>query len=159
MYSHVNTCVLGREFHKLYHWNHPVNVSGCNPENGERLCQKIAVTVAYDNPQSGKFCIFIFHHFIRVNHLNHHMLCTMQCLINGIEVNETPKFLLRQPTDKSRAIVVYDPDRETPMVVPLSINGITSYFPYRKLTRSEFEDGDVSRIYFTVKAPAWDPSD
>ena len=37
-------------------------------------------------------------------------MCPMQCQINGIEVNETPKFLLKQPTDTSQTIVVDEPD-------------------------------------------------
>ena len=74
-------------------------------------------------------------------------------------MNETSKFLLKQLTDTSHSIVVYEPDRETPTIVPLSINGVTSCFPCRKPTRSEFEDGDVLRIDFTAEAPDWDPSD
>ena len=52
-----------------------------------------------------------------------------------------------------------DPDGEMPMIVPRSINGVTSYFPCRRPTRSKFEDGDVPWIDFTVEAPDLDPSD
>ena len=79
--------------------------------------------------------------------------------MNGIEVNETPEFLLKQPTFTSHAIVVDDTYGETPMIVPLSINGVTSYFPFRKPTRAEFEEGYVLRIDFTAEAPDWHPSD
>ena len=44
------------------------------------------------------------------------------------------------------------------MIVPLSINSVTSYFPCRKPTRSEYKNGDVPRIKFTYEAPDWDPS-
>ena len=76
--------------------------------------------------------------------------------MNGAEVNETPKFLLIQQTDTSNTIFVDDPDGETPLIVPLSINGVTSYFTCRKPTHAEFEDGDVPRIDFTAEEPDWD---
>ena len=44
------------------------------------------------------------------------------------------------------------------MIVLISINGGTSYFPCQKPTRSEFEGCDVLRIDFTEEAPDWDPS-
>ena len=83
----------------------------------------------------------------------------MQCQMNGVEVNKTPKFLLKRPTDSSHAIFVDDPDGETPMIVTISINGVASYFPCQKPTHSKFEDGDVLRIDFTAEAPDWDLSD
>ena len=79
--------------------------------------------------------------------------------MNDVDANDTPKFLLGLTTNTSHLIVADDPYGETPMIVPLSINGVTSYFPCRKPTRSEFEDGDVLRIDFTVEAPYSDPSD
>ena len=77
--------------------------------------------------------------------------------MNSVELNETPTFLLRRPTNTRHLIVVDVIDGETPMIVPLSINGVTSYFPCQKPTRSKFEDGDVPRISFTAEAPDWDP--
>ena len=44
------------------------------------------------------------------------------------------------------------------MVIPLLINGITSYSTRQKPTRSEYEDGELPIIYFSVEAPDWDPS-
>ena len=76
--------------------------------------------------------------------------------MNVVEVNDTPEFLLIQKTDTSHTIVVNDTDGETPMIVPLSINGVKTYFPCWKLTRSKFEDGDVPRIDFTAEEPDWD---
>ena len=79
--------------------------------------------------------------------------------MNSVEVNKTPTFLLRQPTNTSHAIVVDETKGETQIIVPLSINGVTNYFPCWKPTCSKFEDGDVPRIDFTPEAPYWYPSD
>ena len=75
--SQANTRVLGNDYLKVYNWNSPVNVSGWNTKDGDRLCQKILGTVAYDHPQSGQVYIFIFHQCIHVYHLDHHLLCPM----------------------------------------------------------------------------------
>ena len=91
--SHADTCVLGKGYLKVYDWNFPVNVSGWNPKDGEWLWQMISGEVAYDNPQSGQIYSFIFHKCINVNHLNHHVLCPMQCRTHGVEVNETSDFV------------------------------------------------------------------
>ena len=154
--SHADICVLEKECLRVYDWNCPVNLSSWNPKYGERLCQTISGSVAYNQPQSGKVHIFIFHRCIHFDHLDHHLLCPMQCQMNNVEVNEMPKFLLVLTIDTSHAIVVDDPNGETPMIVPLSINGVTTCFPCWKPTRSEFEDGDVLRIDFTAEAPDWD---
>ena len=44
------------------------------------------------------------------------------------------------------------------LVIPLLINGVTSYFTFRKPTRSEYEDGYLPIIDLSVEAPDWDPS-
>ena len=88
--SHADTCVLGKDYLKLYNCNRPVTVSVWNPKDGERLCQKISGAVDYNHPQSGQVYIFMFHQCIHVEHLYHHLLCPMQCQMNGADANETP---------------------------------------------------------------------
>ena len=156
--SHADTIILGKECVEIYNWNHLVKVSGYNPKDRERLCKTISGEVVHDHPHTGKVCLLIFHQCIHANHPDHHLLCSIQCRMHGVEINETPKFLLKKPTDSSHAIVVEDPEGGGSMVIPLLINGVTSYFTCRNPTRSEYEDGDLTRIYFSAEAPEWDPS-
>ena len=99
---------------------------------GRVYAKKILGSMAYDHPQSGRVYIFIFHQFIHINYLDHPMLCPIQFRVNSVEVNGMPKFLLKRSTDTSHAIVVDDTDGDTPMIVTISINGVTSHFPCRK---------------------------
>ena len=71
--------------------------------------------------------MFTLNQCIHVKHLDHHLLCLIQCRMNGVEVNKTPKFLLKRSTDTSHAIVVDETDRDTPMIVPLSISVVTGF--------------------------------
>ena len=84
--SHADTCILVKECLKVYYWNFPVNVSAWNPKDRERLCQTILGAVSYDHHHSGRAHIFIFHPCTHVNHLEHHMLCPMQCRMNSVGV-------------------------------------------------------------------------
>ena len=43
---HADTFVLGKKCLKVFDWNRPVNLSGWNPKDGERLCHKISGAVA-----------------------------------------------------------------------------------------------------------------
>ena len=69
-----------------------------------------------------------------------------------------PKFILKKPIDSSHVIVIDDPEGDGMLVIPLFINGVTSYFTCQNTTRSEYEDGDLPRIGFSVEAPDRYPS-
>jgi hypothetical protein len=54
--------------------------------------------------------------------------------MDAVKILDTPRFLRLNPTDETHAIVLRDPEEEDPFVIPLSLSGVTSYFPSRKLT-------------------------
>ena len=56
--------------------------------------------------------------------------------LTGHEVDECPKFMCKQPTNKSHAITIND----SKLIVPLFFKGITSYIPTRKPTVEEFNN-------------------
>ena len=134
-------------------------MSGWNPKDKGRLCETISGAVAYDQPQTGQVYLLIFHQCIYVEHLDHHLLCPMQCRMSGVGIDETPKFLQRNPTELSHAIVLDEPEEDKQLIIPLSIMGVSSFFTCRKPTRPEYDNDDIPRIHVTVKAPDWDLSD
>ena len=79
--------------------------------------------------------------------------------MHGLENNETPKFLLKNPTNYSHAIVVEEPEGGGFLVIPLLINEVTSYFKCQNPSHSEYEYGDLPRINFSAEDSDWDPSD
>ena len=96
------------------------------------------------------------HQAIEIPHLHHNLLCPMQLRVNDVEVNERPKFLTRYPTDSSHAIIVPSEGCEVRLTIPLSLKGVTSYFPTRKPTREEYERAST-RFELTSEAPEWNP--
>ena len=83
----------------------------------------------------------------------------MQYRIHSVEINETPKFILKNPTNSSHAIIIEVPEGDGLLVIPLLINIVTSYFTCQKPTRSEYEYGDPQRTDFAAEDSDWGPSD
>jgi hypothetical protein len=70
-------------------------------------------------------------------------------------VNERPKHCTPIPMREDHAIIIPDGND----MIPLSISGVTSYFPTRKPTMEERERFRVEGDYLelTVESPIWDP--
>ena len=49
-------------------------------------------------------------------------------------------------------------DPQDPLIIPLQLKGVTSYFPVRKPSIGEFEDPEIPHINITASAPPWEPS-
>ena len=156
--NHADTTVLGKDALIVHDWDRPVNVSGYDPKTGSTECPTITGAVAYDDPFTGQTYIFVYHQAISVKSLRVHLMCPMQHRVNGVRISETPKFLADAPTSKTHAIEVDDPlDPSEPLIIPLQIKGVTSYFSVRKPTVDEYEDEDLPHITMTAEGPEWEP--
>ena len=57
----------------------------------------------------------------------------MQILIHTFKINKIQKFLSEDPNDKTHDFVVDNPiNLDQPLITPLVLGGITSYFPFCK---------------------------
>ena len=94
-----------------------------------------------------------------MDELVNHLLCPMQCHLNGVQINEVPKFLAEIPSETTHAIELVDPFYATqPLIIPLKLNGATSYFDVYSPSIAEYEDEDIPKIYLTAEESPWDPS-
>ena len=50
-------------------------------------------TVAYTEPETGQDLILLINQVIKMKCLDHHLLCPMQCCVNGVLIDVVPKFL------------------------------------------------------------------
>ena len=91
--------------------------------------------------------------------LDHHLLCLMQCCINGVLIDEVPKFLAPVPYETTHTIQFENPfDTTRPIIIPLKLNGVTSYFEVKKPTRNEHKDKEILKIDLTTAVPPWNLS-
>ena len=150
--SHADTCCMGNEVLVVNETNRMVNVTPFLKSLGVvKKVPIISAAVAYDDPRSGEVFILIFHQALHFMDMNHCLICPMQLRLNDVVINEQPKFLLHQPSEKDHAIVAEN------LLIPLELGGVTSFFPARKPTLKEYER--CKKIEFTSPDPEWKPHD
>ncbi len=157
--SHANTCVLGCHVLITLDHNRPVAVMGYDESLGTKTYKTIRGVLAYTDPKTGRTLHLIINQAIHVSHLDHRLLCPMQCRVNDVIVDETPKFLAIKPTDQTHALTVPDPDDPSKMLtLPLMLRGVTSLLHVRNVIADDFYNDNIPRIDLTSETLTWDPS-
>ena len=134
-----------------------VNVTGYDPRMGsKRDIKVVAAVVAHDDPTTGEAVMLQINQAIHAPTIEANLLCPMQLRLNDVGVDECPKFLARNATDKTHAIVT-DEGKSQECLIPLSLRGVTSYFPTRKPSQQEHESHTGSVHELTAEEPEWNP--
>jgi hypothetical protein len=89
---HADTCVLGHDALIFLDYDRPVIVKGYGASIGTKTYTTVSGTLAYDDPTTGKVYHLVINQAIHIPHLDHHLLCPMQCRVNDVIVHNTPKF-------------------------------------------------------------------
>ncbi len=96
---------------------------------------------------------------IHIPHLDHHLICPMQCQVNDMTVNNTPKFLMCGPTDHMHVLTIKDPDKQAlTIILPLALRGVTSLLNVRATTLDEWNSDAFTRLHLTSESLTWDPT-
>ena len=120
--SHAETCVLGHHCLIIHDHNRAVNVYGYDPKAGSKHTCIFNVTVAYTVPKTDQVVILSINQATEMKGLNHHLLLPMQCHVNGVLINEVPKFLAPIPSETMHAIKIKSPiDATHPLIIPLKL--------------------------------------
>ncbi len=69
----------------------------------------------------------------------------MQCHLNGVTINDVPKFLLKNPRVDDHAIIIPSNVNDSLLQISLKLQGVTSYFPVQAATLSEYESGVIQK--------------
>ena len=161
--SHADTCVLGRDALIFQDFDRPVEVFGYDNSKGAETYRTVSGVVAYHHPHTGECFHLVVHQAIHVPHLDHHLLCPMQCRVNDVTVNDLPKFLAIDPTENTHALTfqVESPDDgpSRDVVLPLELRGITSLLTVSVPTADEFNSRKCTRLELTSEHLLWDPND
>lgn len=157
--SHADTCVVGNRALVLSEHPRQVMVSGYDPSQPARQATIVDAAIKYRARDTGDDMIIVVNQAILIPEVDHCLLCPMQCRMNGVRVSETPKFLCENPTNSDHAISLLDPLTEDPIVIPLMLQGVVSYFEYSTPTAAEVEDETLLHVELTAQSPEWDPYD
>ena len=157
--SHADTCCIGRHAYVFQDFDKPVTVFGYDPQLGSKEFRTVSAAIGYTHPGTGQTYHLVIHQAIEIPHLDHHLLCPMQCRVNEVVVNDCPKFLTADPRVDTHAVVVTDPENPygEDVVMPLCIKGVTSYLPVFAPTQEEWESARYPRIELTSETLIWDP--
>ena len=106
---HADNTVLGDCCVLIHDIGRKVDVSGFSTALGSIELPIVSGAVAYDHPITGKDYILVFHQAIYCRQMDNHLICPMQCRVNGVVINNTPKMCIPNPDDSTHSIEVADP--------------------------------------------------
>jgi hypothetical protein len=95
--SHADTCVLGRDALIFLDYNRPVIIEGYDPSLGTKTYATVSRVLAYDDPVTGKVYHLVINQAIHIPHLDHHLLCPMQCRVSDVVVESRLSFWCQTP--------------------------------------------------------------
>ena len=72
-------------------------------------------------------------------------------------MNDTPKFLLVNPTDNDHCLLLQNDTLDEKLGIRLMIKIVSSVFPSRKNTSEEYQTSEI--FIATFNSPVWDPHD
>ena len=131
--NHADTTVLGDKCLVIHDFNRPVDVNGYDPTSGSQECATITGATAYNQPVTRYTYMLVWNQAMHFNNLTNHLLCPMRSIIQGVKINELPNFLFTDPDYETHAILDKDAlDSDENLIIPLSLNLGTSYFPVRR---------------------------
>ena len=77
----------------------------------------------------------IINQAVHVTTMEHNLLYQMQMRMHWEVVNDTPKFLLRDPTDDDHFMILKNETLDELLRITLSIKDVSSIFPIRQTTK------------------------
>ena len=114
--SHADQCAIGSNALVIHDFDHPVNVTGYNPNVPvNRNLRTVPGALLYDNASTGESVILVVHQAIYIPDLNHNLLLTMQLRLNDVTVNNVPRFLTDKPTPLTHTLVIPTDDFDDPV--------------------------------------------
>ena len=120
----------------VHDFERPINVMGYDKAQGMLAVNMKTVTaaLAYNDPSTGEVIIIIAYQAVLIPHLEVNLVCPMQVRMNDVRLDKVPKFLTKNHTSHNHAIHFSQEE----ITVPMSLHGVTSYFPTRKSTLQEY---------------------
>jgi hypothetical protein len=137
--SHADTSISKWHALIILDYNRPVSSEGYDESLGTHVYPTVSRVVAYTDPKTGRTLHLVINQAIHIPHLDHHLLCPMQCRVNDMTVDETPKCLAPQPTDQTHALTLTNPeDPLLPVILPLELRGVTLLLYVRNVNSNDF---------------------
>ena len=86
--------------------NRPVNVYEYDHKAGSKHANVVDAAAAYTIPEAGQVVMVSINQVVEMKVLNNYLLCSIQCHINGVLIDEVPKFLASIPNENTHVIQI-----------------------------------------------------
>ena len=126
--SHANMPVVGGTARIISKSGDTVDVSAYSPDYEPRQVPLVDAALQYDCPYDGSTHIMVIRHALYVPSMKNHLIPPFIMREAGIQVNEVPK-IHQDDVDLSDHSIYFE---ESDFRIPLSLNGIFSYFTVSK---------------------------
>ena len=123
--SHVDSPVVGSEALIIRTHDRKIRVNGFTPALVSKTVDVFGVAIVYECEFTGKVLIVIIRNGMHLKEMKHNLLSPFIMMLSGLEVNEQPKFMTRNPTTKHHSVYF----KENDIRIPLAIKGIVSFLP------------------------------
>lgn len=152
--SHADSAVVGRSARVLERTGRKVSVSGFTDGLGKpMLVEVVHACVLYDDEMDGRKYLCIIRNALYVPEMEECLVHPIMMRLVGIDVDECPKFLSREPTTSNHSI--YFPERN--LRIQMKLSGVISYIPCRKPDDDEITNND-GVLELTPDVDKWEPS-
>ncbi len=78
--------------------------------------------------------------------------------MSSVSVNDMPKFLVENPIVDDHAIFFLSDTNDSSLLILFMLQGVTSYFPVRAATMSEYKNDIIQKNHLTAESLILDPS-
>lgn len=152
--SHADSPVVGKFCQVLEDTGRKARVSGFTSELGKPLVVKVVnAAIAYDCEHTGKTYILVVCNALYFENMEVNLIPPFVMRLAGVEVDECPKFLSKNPTEENHSI--YFPEEDIRM--HLQLEGIISYLPSRRPSHEEIKEAEGHYLLLSPNLPEWDP--
>jgi hypothetical protein len=150
--SHADTSVIGNNCRVISYTDKTCQVAPYHPHyDSMQDIPIVQAGTAYDDPNTGETMILIINQGLYFgDSLPVTLLNPNQMRMNGLEVDDVPKHLAKDPTVATHSIYIPEED----IHIPLSMRGVISCLPVRLPTAQEIES---CRWITLTSDMEWDP--
>ncbi|CAJ1952671.1 unnamed protein product [Cylindrotheca closterium] len=140
--SHANMIVVGSNCFVLSDTGRTASVNPYNPEYAAKSIPIVDASLLYEDQVTGQEYILVIRNALHVPSMTHNLIPPFILRENGIQVNDTPKIHLADPSSDDHAIKFDEHLR-----IPMKLHGTFSYFVTRKPTVEQLNDVDPNHVY------------
>ena len=152
--SHADSPVVGKYAKIIEDTGREVTVSGFTSALGKPLTVPVVnAAVAYDCEVSGETRILVICNALCLKEMEVNLVPPFMMRLAGIEVDECPKFLSKEPKESNQLMLFPHHD----IRIPFRLEGIISNILTRMPTDKELEENKDEYLMLTPNLQNWDP--